>query len=69
MASLIQYGTKAVCVPFSLSRFVAPALQMRKQRLSNLFVADIIETPLQSYLEQRLYEMNFTTHKKNFFKA
>lgn len=73
MTSLIQYGTKAVCVPFSLSRFVAPALQMRKQshggNLSNLFVADMIETPLQSYLEQRLYEMNFTAHKKNFFKA
>lgn len=73
MASSMQCGTKAVCVPFSLSRFVAPALQMRKQshggNLSSLFVADMIESPLQSCLEQRLYEMNSTVHKKNFLKA
>lgn len=72
MAYSIQCGIKAVYVPFSLSRFVAPALQMRKQshggNLSNLFVVDMIETPLQSYLEQRLFEMNSTVLKKNFLK-
>lgn len=55
-------------MPFSLSRFVAPALQMTKQshggNLFKPFVADTIEPPLKSYLEQRLYEMNSIVHKK-----